>query len=390
MASSKQFLEYSKNYKNNINSNNNLDQQSNKSISNDSYNKEKTIKCQFNKNGEPSNNNDNEICTLTNINKNMSKRIKKRLKKRKKNEKLKKLFELRSLKMDKMLLKENQNSNEFQTINQNKHHYSFSSSNKKISQILETTSRKNNSTIKTNYNFDENSLKKTPSISFEIKSSYLNINILSEGEMIKNNNFKNHLENLITKIIKKNKISNFDSSRQNIFFTSYQNKINSFKRYLTEKKHCNFLEEKQNKFPNENDEKEYEYFYELKKNWNNSGKFEDFSPKKDDKKKEISLNNLKNKKEKNKNSNNEIIHKNIKILNLNDLNLDKKEKMNIESIESNKNINDRVLSSTLNAFNQVNKDNKIAYLNQKNNNINIQTYVENNINKPNNNYCYIY
>ena len=72
------------------------------------------------------------------------------------------------------------------------------------------------------------------------------------------------------------------------------------------------------------------------------------------------------------------------------MNLDKKEKMNIESIESNKNINDRVLSSTLNAFNQVNKDNKIAYLNQKNNNINIQTYVENNINKPNNNYCYIY
>ena len=49
-----------------------------------------------------------------------------------------------------------------------------------------------------------------------------------------------------------------------------------------------------------------------------------------------------------------------------------------------------VLSSTLNTFNQVNKDNKIAYLNQKINNLNIETYDENNINKPNEKKCYIF
>ena len=55
--------------------------------------------------------------------------------------------------------------------------------------------------------FDFNSLKTTLSVSFEIKSSYKNINILSKGEIIRNTNYKKILENLI-KTNSKNKIFN--------------------------------------------------------------------------------------------------------------------------------------------------------------------------------------
>ena len=55
--------------------------------------------------------------------------------------------------------------------------------------------------------FDLNSLKTTLSESFEIKSSYKNINILSKGEIIRDTNYRKNLENLIKKN-SKNKIFN--------------------------------------------------------------------------------------------------------------------------------------------------------------------------------------
>ena len=76
--------------------------------------------------------------------------------------------------------KENKSSDEIQSKIENKYNYSFSSSNnKKISQILENiTTEEYNSNMKTNIYFDDNSLKRISSYSFEIKSCYLNINIL--------------------------------------------------------------------------------------------------------------------------------------------------------------------------------------------------------------------
>ena len=75
-----------------------------------------------------------------------------------------------------------------------------SSSNNKdeILQLLESTS----SEEYTQEKFDINSLK-TTSISFEIKSCYKNINLMTKGEIIKNSRFKRFIENLIQRNSKK-------------------------------------------------------------------------------------------------------------------------------------------------------------------------------------------
>jgi hypothetical protein len=71
---------------------------------------------------------------------------------------------------------------------------------KELSQLLDSTSDEDNPQRK----FNQYSLKSILSESFEIKSSYKNINILSKGEIIKNAKYKKFLENLIKRNLKKN------------------------------------------------------------------------------------------------------------------------------------------------------------------------------------------
>ena len=150
--------------------------------------------------------NKNKILTLDDLNRNFSQKIKKMIKKRKKFRKLKELFRLQRLKINKNIYELHIKRNSLVTniLNQNlaNINFSFSSSNKKeFSQIIDST---NTSVSKTNFDFD--SLQIISTQSFEIKSSYKNFNSLSKGEMVKNKNYKNFLEKLIIKYL--NNISN--------------------------------------------------------------------------------------------------------------------------------------------------------------------------------------
>ena len=164
------------------------------------------------------NNNIKDFITLKNINHNFSKKIRKLIKKRKKIQKLKQLLKLQRLKINKNLFdfysKQNiikrRNSYEITLNKRNNFDYSDSSSNYKIlSQILNSSITKDGSSSsnKINYNFDINSLKIVSSESFNIKSSYKNINILTKGEIINNLAYRTLVENLIKKNLKINNLN---------------------------------------------------------------------------------------------------------------------------------------------------------------------------------------
>ena len=152
--------------------------------------------------------NDNiNIITLDNINQSFSKKIKKILKKRKKMRKLKELLKLQRFKINKNLielyskknlLKKDLNESLYKNINNI--NYSFSSSkNKEFSHLIESTD-----TSYSKKNFQLERLKAISIESFEIKSSYKNLNILSNGEIINNKKCKNFIEKLFQKYINKN------------------------------------------------------------------------------------------------------------------------------------------------------------------------------------------
>ena len=92
---------------------------------------------------------------------------------------------------------------------------------KELSQLLDSTSDED----KPRRKFNEHSLKSILSESFEIKSSYKNINLLSKGEIIKNAKYKKFLENLIKKNLKKN--INYDKLKTII--SSFSHKPEIFK-----------------------------------------------------------------------------------------------------------------------------------------------------------------
>ena len=160
--------------------------------------------------------NDLKIITLEDINHNFSSKIKKKIKKRKVIEKLKQLLKSNGLKINKNLydlyLRHNSinksKSNENTELNSLS--YSISSLNNKIlSKILDSSFNEdiNLSTTKNKKLVIKQSFKKIKVESFEIKSSYKNINVLTNGEIIKNKKYKSFIENLIKKNINKN-ISN--------------------------------------------------------------------------------------------------------------------------------------------------------------------------------------
>jgi len=100
-----------------------------------------------------------------------------------------------------------------------------SSNNKIISQILDSTTTEidSSSIIQNNPKFPSKSLKIVSSESFEIKSYYKNINILSNGNMIKNIQYKDYIENILKKCINKS-VSNKNSSKLFISSISIKSK----------------------------------------------------------------------------------------------------------------------------------------------------------------------
>jgi len=156
-----------------------------------------------------------KIFTLKDINELLSKKIRKKIKKkvkiRKRIEKIKHSFELEQKENNKNLIELYTNiiAKKLDPKNPDKLQNNLcqelidvpipSSCNKKeFLQLLDSTSSEEYIQKK----FNINSLK-TTSTSFEIKSSYKNINLMTKGEIIKNLRFKRFIENLIKKNSKK-------------------------------------------------------------------------------------------------------------------------------------------------------------------------------------------
>ena len=181
-----------------------------------------------------------KVFTLEDIDENFGKRIKKKMKLRKKVEKLKEYLELRRKENNRNLIEVYSNIiAQRLNISIDKNSIDISKSLKsnipkelidmpltsgndmELSQLLDSTSDEENCQRK----FDNNSLKTIVSDSFQIKSSYKNINILSKGEIIKNTKYKKFLENLIKKDLKKN--LNFDILKTMI--TNFSHNLDNYK-----------------------------------------------------------------------------------------------------------------------------------------------------------------
>ena len=193
-----------------------------------------------------------KIFTLNDINEILSKKIRKKIRKklkiRKKIEKIKHSFELEQQENSKNLIELYANiiAKKLDPKNPDKLQNNLcqelidvpipSSNNKKeIFQLLESTSSEEYTPKK----FNINSLKMS-SISFEIKSSYNNINLMTKGEIIKNSRFKRFIENLIKKNAKK-KFYTSEKFKSSILKTSEKFKKNK-------KKEKTILKNKTHKF----------------------------------------------------------------------------------------------------------------------------------------------
>ena len=187
------------------------------------------------------NNNDkNEILILDDIDKDFARKIKKKINKRNKLEKIRSLFELQKIKYKNDLIElytqfVNQNKNiDNNKINISNNLYDFihnkiilnqTSNNKELSELIENEEDTLNSTTKKYSQFDLEYLKKVSNESFEIKSSYININNLTEGKMIKNKNYKKLLELKI-----QNCLNNFDFDEKNNDILTFKNNNNKIEK----------------------------------------------------------------------------------------------------------------------------------------------------------------
>jgi hypothetical protein len=169
---------------------------------------DQTIKY-FNKNNYPNEN--VNIMTLEDIDKNFSKKIKKKIKKRKIFEKLKNSFKLQRKENNKNLIKlysdimakklnpflKNDTNDLSKNIQNNIENelmdISLDTSNTKdFSQFLESSSEEY-----IEHKFNNSSLNIILTESFEIKSSYKNCNELSKGDIINNSLYKIFIENIL-------------------------------------------------------------------------------------------------------------------------------------------------------------------------------------------------
>ena len=152
-----------------------------------------------------------EILFSDNINGNLSEKIKNECEKRKKIQNLIKYLNLQQYKINKNLVdlyvKQNsidrKSSNKVIIINKLKKINSNSSSkNNIISKTLNSTNSEiNSSSLKNNIKiFNKKEININKAESFEIKSSYKNINLLSKGKMINNDKYKLFIEKFIKNI----------------------------------------------------------------------------------------------------------------------------------------------------------------------------------------------
>ena len=172
--------------------------------------------------------NNTEFLILEDINTNFAKRIKKKMNKKNKIEKIKNLFEMQNLKYkNNLILLYTQFYNQIQNLNTNKINatqnlyniiqknfieFSKPSSNKKLlSKLIESEDDSNLSTQR-NSQFNIESLKEVSNESFEIKSSYENLNKLSKGEITNNEKYKSFLHLFIQNLNIKN---NFEEEKIN-------------------------------------------------------------------------------------------------------------------------------------------------------------------------------
>ena len=378
---------------------------STKSINTESISKNGTIKC-YCKNEETTINNpcEMDIFTLDDVNKQFSKKIKKKLKKRKKIQKLKELLKLQRFKINKNLLELYLNMLHKHNLNENsknkpdKFNDSLTSSNNKIaSEILESTSSEGGSStlIKNKINFDINLLKIISIDSFEIKSSYKNINSLTKGEMIRNIKYKKFVENLIKKHSNKN-ISNEDIYKTILSLMESKkekNKIINFKSYnKKDKKNNNSYSLKNSRISLASKKKNRNNIYDQEKQfYKNKINLISVNESIKDIKSSKTPSKFFEKESKNKKSKNSDAKKNKnKLLKLENNNMEYKiefikdnniegkklfktknsDKRNNKQIvnDINNDINDKMLTSTLNALNEYeyNKEYKLSCLNKEN------------------------
>ena len=397
--------------------NNDIDskKQSDKSINYESFEKQNTIKC-TSKVLEKTNFNNNEedflFFTLEDVNKNFSKKIKKRLKKRKKIQKLKELLKLQKLKINKNLIElylnqvmKKQNSkikidsnisNQYLLDNS-----TYSSDMKQMSQILDSNSSDKESTqIKNSVRFKNNSLKIIVSESFQIKSSYDNINLLTKGEVIRNINYKIYLRNFIKSSLNRNTEKD-DIYKQNYSIRTQnskksKNKMVKFKSDIendsfnnNNKNNIIFIDKVSSKFKKNKhsektlknyclnilDQNDKNFFKSFEKDLEDIGNLKLYQNKKTLKSKTLKNNKMEGKelsfgKKLDKRNNGQIIN------------------------ESYNNVTDKQITSTLNALNEYEKDkdkdknNKLAYLNQQN--LNSYEKIVQKIKKEKSNNCIIF
>ena len=411
---SSNLLKISKNSSDIINSGLDSKKQSDKTINSESFEKQKTIKysnndvenTKINKNDE-----DFLIFTLEDVNKNFSKRIKKRLKKRKKIQKLKELLKLQKFKINKNLIElylkqimQKQNSktkidskisNQYLPDNP-----TYSSDINQVSQILDS-SEEESTQIQNNIKFKNNSLKIVVTESFQIKSSYTNINLLTKGEVIRNINYKYYLENFIKQTLIGN-IVNEDIFKSNYSTRTPNNKQSKYKMVKFKSGYETNSNNNNNIFLFDKMSSKLNKYKHSEKTLRNYGL------------------NILEKKNKNKNihrhfkkdvedSGNLKLYENIKAQKQKNLKDNKKEGKDLKFSkkidkknsgqninDSCNNVNDKIFLSTLNVLNEYekesdqNKENKFAYLDQQNFNSYEKIVKMNNLENKKTNNCLVF
>ncbi len=373
------------------------------------------------------NSDSNDFITLEDVDKRFSKKIRKRMKRRNKIQKLKEIFRLQKLKIDKNLNNSFQNQSNLNinifpinTINN-----AIYSNNKNISQVIESTSSEGGSTtlIQENQNFDKHTLKVVSNGFFQIKSSYKNINSLSKGNMINNIDYQKNLEYLIKKYLNIKFMD--DNYFQSIISLNSQksrnsrNKIINLKICETERNQKVTFSDKKSMFskaksrysPIKNNDEDNSSQKKTIKNSKISIKNSKISKKRKEKKKKEEkksdkfIKNDKNNLDEIKKSEIELkerIDTNDKLKVNEDINKGKqlynykkndKEKQEINNSEISNDVNDKVNSNSSNVLNGLrlfNKDNNLTLLNKK---FNINSCTEmiqiNNINEQKTNNCII-
>ena len=362
-----------------------------------------TLKYNSPKNSSNIEKKEEKIFTLKDIDERFSKKIRKKIKMRKKLEKLRYSFELErkennknlvelyssiiAKKLDPILQENNvETKNLKNNIAKELINVTFSQSNTQpFTEIMDSSSSEEIIQKK----FDNSSLKDILSISFEIKSSYKNINKLSKGEIIRSSKYRKTLENLIknNKIFKDTEFKTI-VSKYTAKFKKHKNKYGNFTRSSTDKNRkinknnkISLIQKSKFKYSSNN----LNNYFNDKKIKKIKSSFKKIDDNLDDKKKnESSLFKPNIESEKNE-RNNTISNSEVntfkenkvdkKLINLKNLEINSSKNVANNNNNNNSTLNNnKTYISSLNFFNELDKDNilksenKLEILNNKNHN----------------------